>query len=102
MINIFWNQFITFLLQIYSSETSEARLRGRLGSLPPFLITLGVLFSYVTSGGLHWRTSAFAAIGPSLALGFCMFFVPETPYWMLIKNRHEEAAINLRKLRGPK
>ena len=66
------------------------------------MITIGVVFSYATTAVLHWRTSAFAAIGPSLALGICMFFIPETPYWMLIKNRQEEAAINLQKIRGQK
>ena len=75
-------------------------MRGRLGSLPTFFLTIGVLYSYITGGGLHWRTSAYAGFAPAVTLFLGMLLVPESPYWMLLKGRYNEARDILIKIRG--
>lgn len=47
-----------------------------------------------------WRTPLALQILPSLILGVGMIFYPESPRWLLMQERDEEASKSLSKLRG--
>lgn len=60
----------------------------------------GVCFQFIIGSFLHWKTvAAFSAISPTIAF-LVVFFVPETPYWLLKNDRVEDAHKSLQWLRG--
>ncbi|ROT69929.1 putative solute carrier family 2, facilitated glucose transporter member 8 [Penaeus vannamei] len=87
---------------VYSSETPEARLRGRLASIPSLFITLGFLLSYLAGALCSWRSSCYVCSVPAFLMFLALTLVPESPYWLLLKGRREDAARALRWLRGPR
>ena len=55
---------------------------------------------YANSGPFQWRFPlAFQLIFPIFVLG-CFPFVCESPRWLLLRDRHEEALLALGRLRG--
>lgn len=86
---------------MYNSEVPEARLRGRLGTMSSLFITLGILFSYTAGAFLPWRYSCYVCATPSVLTAFVVFAVPESPYWLMLKGRRNEAVVALKWLRGP-
>ena len=48
-----------------------------------------------------WRSLAWLQIIPCGLFGVSAYFVPNSPYWLVEQGRQEDAAIALRKLRGP-
>ncbi|KAK7206020.1 general substrate transporter [Myxozyma melibiosi] len=81
---------------IYIAEISPARIRGRMVTIDALAITFGqvfanvlnIAFEHVTNG---WRYSVGIGAVPSLALLALCFVVPETPRYLIRKNRIEEA-----------
>ncbi|KAK0161360.1 hypothetical protein PV327_009838 [Microctonus hyperodae] len=61
---------------------------------------VGVLFSYIAGTYLNWRQSAVVvAIAPTM-LFVGTLFIPETPSYLVLNGRDEEAAGSLKWLRG--
>lgn len=84
----------------YNSEISQDSIRGTLGSFFQLMITLGILFSYVVGS----YTSVFlfnilCGLIP-LVFGLVFFFMPESPSYLVVKGRNEEARAALVRLRG--
>lgn len=84
---------------LYIAETSPTALRGRLVSLKEAAIVAGIVLGYlagplVESTG-DWR-AIFAAAGllvaPMLVLAFV---VPESPRWLVLQGRSEDATASL-------
>lgn len=86
---------------VYCSEIPEARMRGRLGSVPSLFITFGVVLSYLAGACFSWRVSCYVCCVPVVLMFVAMVFATETPYWLLLKGRREDAEKVLRRLRGP-
>ena len=86
---------------MYIAEIAAARVRGVLASLRSLSFTLGVLICLATGVLCHWRWLAFiGAIPPTLVL-ILMIPMPQSPRWLLGKNRTDEALEVLLWLRGP-
>jgi len=85
----------SMVVPLYIAEMSPAKRRGALVSINQLMITFGILLAYIMQYLLakhsQWREMfAFAMIPLSLQfLG--LFFIPETPSWLL-QNRGQEAA----------
>lgn len=88
----------------YIAEMAPSRYRGGLVALYQFAIILGMQVAYcvnyfITSmgGGTHWNTTIgwrwmFGSESiPALFLLLALFFVPETPRWLITKGRYDEA-----------
>ena len=66
------------------------------------MFALGGLYTYLCGYFLStWRTVAWLQLAPCLLLGLYMFFIPDSPYWLVERGREEEARSSLRRLRGP-
>lgn len=50
---------------------------------------------------VDWRVLAAISMIPTLLMAILMFFMPETPSWLLSKKRNEDAKKSLKALRGP-
>ena len=101
---------------IYVAECSSPSLRGKLSSLPPFMLSLGVLTGYIfgelnmfcvcisrtlyVGMKLPWHLLAYFCSGPPALLVFGMLILPETPSYLASKGLLNEAQEAFAKLRG--
>ena len=80
---------------MYISEMAPARLRGRLVSLNQLAIVTGlfmaIVVSYALSGGGHWRWMFASRFVPVVFWLGTLTFLPESPRWLVAKNREAEA-----------
>ena len=84
----------------YVAEISTPKLRGILAATGSFCIILGIFSQFLMGLFLKWRTiTLVSTIAPILAI-FLLFFVPESPHWLILKKRDEEAKKSLMWLRG--
>lgn len=83
---------------LYTAEISPAVTRGFMGSLPEAFITVGILLGYVCNyalsglpSHLNWRIMLGLAAVPALGIGLGVIFMPESPRWLVMKGRLDEA-----------
>jgi sugar porter (SP) family MFS transporter len=80
---------------LYAAELAPARLRGRFISSYQLAITIGIFLAYLANAHLSasgdWRTMLGAAGVPGLALLIVALVTPESPRWLVMKNRRAEA-----------
>ncbi|TAN14399.1 MAG: MFS transporter [Chitinophagaceae bacterium] len=109
---------------LYISEFSPARLRGRMVTLYQLAITIGILCAYFSNatllkysgqhifsstGFLHWIVNAHvwrSMLGmgsiPALVFLICLFFIPESPRWLLMRKQENKARELLGKVNDEK
>ncbi|KAI8122138.1 Facilitated trehalose transporter Tret1 [Lucilia cuprina] len=86
--------------QVYIAETAEPNLRGLLIGAPFVSYSMGILIVYALGSALHWRGVAWCGnILPAIA-ALAIFFIPESPAWLLRHNKIEKAHKALTFLRG--
>lgn len=95
---------------MYISEIAPANIRGRLVSFNQFAIIFGMLVVYFVNWGialgqsiewindLGWRYMFLSESIPAALFGILLFFVPETPRYLLLSNKDEKAQSVLKKL----
>jgi MFS transporter, SP family, sugar:H+ symporter len=85
---------------LYLSEMAPTQIRGAISSLNQLMIVTGILVAYLVNASLAaagaWRWMFGLALIPSLALLAGIFFMPETPRWLVSRDRDEEAREVLR------
>jgi sugar porter (SP) family MFS transporter len=97
----------SMLAPLYIAEVSPAAIRGRLVSLNQLAIVLGILVSYLVGWAMaglgegSWRWMFAVAAVPSLLFFGALFFVPESPRWLVKEGRRDEAAKVLGRLGEP-
>lgn len=83
------------LVPSYISESAPTEVRGSLSSLFQLAITIGILLAYLVNGAFamveSWRWPLGLAFVPAAVLFAGMYFLPETPRWLVSKDREEEA-----------
>ncbi|TYI45835.1 hypothetical protein E1A91_D13G065900v1 [Gossypium mustelinum] len=95
------------LVPVYISETAPPEIRGLLNTLPQFTGSIGMFLSYCMVFGMSlselpsWRLMLGVLSIPSLAyFGLTVFYLPESPRWLVSKGRMNEAKAVLQRLRG--
>lgn len=116
------------LSPMYIAEISPASLRGRLVTLNELTIVIGILMAQVTNwligrghcsaiqdsvdvaqcnanllahnAAVGWRWMFGATAVPAAVFLFSMFSVPESPRWLALRDREEEARRILERLGG--
>ncbi|RGP71726.1 sugar transporter stl1 [Fusarium longipes] len=99
---------LSSIVPVWQSETSAAVNRGRQVVLTGLFICLGyVLESWINlgffefeHGSVTWRPPIAIAIFFSLILMASIYCFPESPRWLVLKNRSEEARHAVAALRG--
>ncbi|KAL0920295.1 hypothetical protein M5K25_009420 [Dendrobium thyrsiflorum] len=94
------------LVPVYISETSPPEIRGQLNTLPQFCGSGGMFLSYCLVFAMslmanpNWRVMLGVLSIPSLVyLALTIFFLPESPRWLVSKGRMLEAKKVLQQLR---
>ncbi|KAI3838195.1 hypothetical protein MKW92_019351 [Papaver armeniacum] len=90
--------FGVMIAPVYIAEISPTSARGSLTSYPEIFVNFGILLGYVSNyafSGLpvhySWRVMLAVGIFPSVFIGFALFIIPESPRWLVMQNRIEDA-----------
>lgn len=84
---------------MYIAEIAPAQYRGRLVGFFQFNIVFGILSAYLSNyiiglfnlGVLEWRWKLGIAALPALIFFVLLFFIPQSPRWLVKKSRTDEA-----------
>ncbi|KZL85902.1 hexose carrier protein [Colletotrichum incanum] len=98
---------VTSTIPMYASELSEAKYRGTLSGLLQWMLSWGFLVAQWLGYGcsfsksqFSWRFPlAFQAV-PGVILVAGVYFLQESPRWLMERDRHEDARRSLGKLRS--
>jgi len=115
-----WYMFLSFRLlgglgvgissvtaPIYISEVSPAEKRGRLVGLFQFNVVLGILVSYLSNylisqgGEASWRWMLGVQAFPSLLFLVLIYFIPESPRWLVLKKGENSRALQILRIINP-
>ncbi|OAP57836.1 hypothetical protein AYL99_08574 [Fonsecaea erecta] len=98
----------TAIIPMYQAETCNPKHRGKLIALQCIIVISGIVltnwmnlgFTYVPDNDVSWRFPlAFQTFFALLAM-FLILFTPESPRWLCMKDRHEEARRVIARLEG--
>ena len=114
---------VSIVSPIYISEVSPAKIRGTLVSLYQLAVTVGFLLAYlmnwVIDSGIDpafganagelslwdkmfqteaWRGMLGTETIPALLFFLIIFFIPESPKWLIVKNKMNKARLVLNKI----
>ncbi|XP_058448099.1 facilitated trehalose transporter Tret1-like [Malaya genurostris] len=84
----------------YVGEICQPSIRGILTSCAGVAVMLGFFMVYLLGTVTTWRITALICVSIPLATMIAICFVPETPMWLLSKDRKEDARKSLQWLRG--
>ena len=93
----------TFTAPLYISEIADGQRRGSMISTYQLMITVGILVAFVSdallsySGAWRWMLGLVAV--PGLLFLFGVFFLPDSPRWLMMRGRRDEALQVLTELR---
>ncbi len=97
---------------MYIAEIAPANIRGRLVSYNQFAIIFGMLVIYFVNYFIArqgdeqwltvegWRWMFFSGVIPSALFFILLFFVPETPRYLVLKDKEDKALQVLNKIAG--
>jgi len=100
------------IVPMYIGEISPAGIRGRLVSFNQFAIIFGMLVVYFVNWGIAngqtmewintigWRWMFVSEAIPAGLFGILLFLVPETPRYLSLKQKDDEALRILEKING--
>ncbi|MCO5556754.1 hypothetical protein L7F22_010306 [Adiantum nelumboides] len=91
--------FAMMIAPLYSAEISPARVRGFLVSFTEIFVDVGILLGYVVgfvfqflNPSYNWRLMLGIGALPAIILAYgTIFILPESPRWLVMNGRHEEA-----------
>jgi MFS transporter, SP family, xylose:H+ symportor len=91
---------------IYTAEVAPPRYRGRLVGLVQFNIVLGILLAYLSNfiiakllpADTAWRWMFMVMAIPAAVFFLLLFTTPETPRWLYMVGRGDEARAVVRRL----
>lgn len=91
---------------VYIAEIAPGSIRGRLVTFYQLAIVSGILIAYLSnyllldSGINNWRWMFSSQTLPALLFLSGLFFVPESPRWLIKKKKHDQASAVLIRLVG--
>ena len=113
---------VSIVSPIYISEVSPAKIRGTLVSLYQLAVTAGFLLAYMANWAIDanidpslngdvtiwqkimhteaWRGMLGSETLPALLFFFIIFFIPESPKWLIVNGKLDKASLVLGKIYG--
>ncbi|MGV8094301.1 MAG: sugar porter family MFS transporter [Mangrovibacterium sp.] len=90
---------------MYIAEIAPAHLRGRLVTAFQLNVVAGIVLSYFSNYWISqiitndaWRWMLGVITLPSVIFFVLVFFIPDSPRWLVLKNRTKEAIMVLQRL----
>ena len=115
MIGGFGIGIVSIVSPVYISEVAVAEKRGTLVSLYQLAITVGFLVAYLANwlvlrqadtdapgmfNSEYWRGMLGLETLPDLLFLTVIFFIPESPRWLIVKGRADKASVILNRIYG--
>ncbi|XWS58251.1 hypothetical protein CRYUN_Cryun08bG0017900 [Craigia yunnanensis] len=91
---------LSFSVPIYIAEITPKNVRGGFTALNPLLMGFGQSLAFLIGSLVNWRTLALIGIIPGLIQLPCLFFIPESPRWLVKVGREKEFEAALCRFRG--
>ncbi|KAI9687085.1 MAG: hypothetical protein M1822_002495 [Bathelium mastoideum] len=98
VINGLANGCCAMMVPLWQSEVTPKEIRGRIISLQQCVINFGILTAFLIQYGCSfipsnaaWRTPIGIQMVPTSALFCVMWWLPESPRWLVSKGRDEDA-----------
>jgi len=94
----------TFTAPLYLAEVAPEKIRGSMISLYQLMITTGILVAFLSdlafssTGSWRWMLGVIAIPGLLFLVG--VFFLPDSPRWLMMRGRKPDAIKVLKRLRG--
>lgn len=94
----------TFTAPLYLAEVAPEHIRGAMISTYQLMITIGILVAFLSdtalsyTGAWRWMLGVIAIPGALFLLGVLM--LPDSPRWLMMRGRRDEALGVLQRLRG--
>ncbi len=96
----------SMIAPMYIAEVSPGHLRGRMVSINQLTVVLGISMAYYSNylllplGENSWRWMFAVEVVPSLLFLVMLFVVPESPRWLITRQKKETARKILEKIGG--
>ncbi|EME82082.1 uncharacterized protein MYCFIDRAFT_139011, partial [Pseudocercospora fijiensis CIRAD86] len=106
LVNGFGAGILTATFPVYASEVAPPNIRGALGGFQMLMISAAIFIAIATGYGFgtsftndaQWRGPLAIQAAPLLLLVPASFFIPETPRYLISKDKEDEAYRTLRRL----
>ncbi|WP_445292880.1 sugar porter family MFS transporter [Corynebacterium sp. H113] len=96
---------VSIVVPMFISEMAPPQIRGRLVSLNSLMIVIGQLVAFLTNSALaesgSWRWMLGLGAVPGIVLFIGMFFLPDTPAFLLQRGKPKQALRVLQRMHGP-
>ncbi|XP_011865037.1 PREDICTED: facilitated trehalose transporter Tret1-like [Vollenhovia emeryi] len=89
-----------FLVPNYVSEIACDSIRGMLASIVVFSVNSGILLAYILGGVMSFRAFPMAVIALAILYFVTFIFMPESPFYLVRRNRVREAIRSLKWLKA--
>ncbi|KAF2191610.1 general substrate transporter [Zopfia rhizophila CBS 207.26] len=96
---------LSSIVPIYCAEIAPPEIRGMLSGLIQWMLSWGFFAaqwigygSTFSTSSFQWRFPLSFQCLPAVVLAIGIMFLPESPRWLMEKDRHEEARTTLRRL----
>jgi SP family galactose:H+ symporter-like MFS transporter len=93
----------SFTAPLYLSEIAPKNIRGALIALFQFMITIGILVSYLTDTAFtpsgDWRWMFGVTFFPAFIMFLIVLILPKSPRWLMLQGRSAEARAVLSRVR---
>ncbi|KAK1582453.1 hypothetical protein Q3G72_015197 [Acer saccharum] len=91
---------ISYVVPVYIAEIAPKDLRGVFTSSNQLMITCGFSLAFFIGNVISWRSLALVGAVPCLLQFIGLFFIPESPRWLIKMGREKEFENALQRVRG--
>lgn len=88
------------LIPVYIGEIAEPKIRGALSAFFPFFLALGIVFAYAFGAIFQYVTYNVCCCLVIFPFLLSIYFLPESPMWLIHHDRSNQARQSLQTLRG--
>ncbi|XP_012525018.1 facilitated trehalose transporter Tret1 [Monomorium pharaonis] len=114
LIIIAWNPYVLYAARIiagigqgiayvvcpmYIGEIADKEIRGTLGSFFKLMVTFGELYAHAIGPFVSYEWLGYSCLLIALLFFITFPWMPESPYYLLMKNRQKRAMMNLKRLK---
>lgn len=114
MVVIAWNPYVLYtsrfisgigqgvvyvVCPMYIGEIADKEIRGALGSFIKLMVTFGELYAHAIGPFVSYESLAYTCLLIPLIFFLTFMWMPESPYYLLMRNRPSDATVSLRRLR---
>ncbi|KAF8038970.1 hypothetical protein BT93_B1500 [Corymbia citriodora subsp. variegata] len=91
---------LCYVVPVYIAEITPRSVRGAFTAFIQFMLCCGFSLTYFLGTIISWRILALISVTPCVIQIVGLFFIPESPRWLVRVHQEEEFEVTLQRLRG--